>query len=128
VSTGDRWYDYCERVLGCPHICADGQPCRADRRSSQRGIHDEEKNTIEALLERLREESDALPEDATAAREHMENLGAQISHRLSDPREDNQDEQLIASVTEAIERFEIEHPRVTGVLNDVLVVLSGLGI
>ena len=29
---------------------------------------------------------------------------------------------------DAIERFEVEHPRATGVVNDIMVVLSNMGI
>jgi len=35
---------------------------------------------------------------------------------------------LEGSVTELIEQFEVEHPRITGVLNDLMVTLSGMGI
>jgi len=35
---------------------------------------------------------------------------------------------LVSDLKEAISEFEVEHPRLTGILNDIMVALSNLGI
>jgi len=63
---------------------------------------------LELLLTRLREELAAL-----------ERAGTQISA---------QDEGVTGELKRRVETFEVEHPRVTAILNDMMVTLSNLGI
>ena len=39
-----------------------------------------------------------------------------------------EDEALMDSLRESVERFEVEHPRATGILNNIMVMLSNMGI
>ena len=82
---------------------------------------------LEMLLERLRAETGAM-DPSSAERERMDALAAAILQRLQLPREDNQDADLVERVSKAIDDFELAHPRLTGVLNEVLVRLGSAGI
>ena len=83
---------------------------------------------LNLLAERLRAEINALDSSHEAAREGLEALHAELVQRLEHPREDNQDEDLLERIRTNIEAFEIEHPRATGILNDLMVTLSNMGI
>ncbi len=83
---------------------------------------------LTALAERLRAEIDNLDEAGPEALERLSALHAELEQRLAHPREDNQDETFIESLKAGIETFEVEHPRATGILNQVLQTLSNMGI
>ncbi|MCB1739096.1 MAG: DUF4404 family protein [Gammaproteobacteria bacterium] len=83
---------------------------------------------LETLMARLREELSRMDEDQGEARQRLEGLLANLEHRLAHPREDNEDSELIETLQAAIERFEIEHPRATGIVNQIMVTLSSMGI
>ncbi len=78
---------------------------------------------LEHLLTRLREEL------AT-----MESGGAPVTPRLRILIDDierqiaAQDDGVTGELKRRVEVFEVEHPRVTAILNDVMVTLSNLGI
>ncbi len=83
---------------------------------------------LQSLVERLRAEREALEGDFGPHHERLDALAADLEHRLEHPREDNQDEDLLERLREGVEHFEVEHPRVTGILNDLMVALSSMGI
>lgn len=80
---------------------------------------------LNALLEQLRSEMDAVEHGAHEDKERLEGLVASLEHRLANPREDNEDEELLRTLSDALTRYEAEHPRITGVLTRIL---SALGI
>jgi len=86
---------------------------------------DQEK--ITASIEALRAEIAQLHQDDAASRARLDMLVADLERQLGDPGTVDQSG-LEASVGEMIEHFEVEHPRITGVLNDLMVTLSGMGI
>ena len=83
---------------------------------------------LNLLAERLRSEIDALDSTHGEARERLDALHAELVQRLEHPREDNQDEDLLENIKTHIEAFEVAHPRATGILNDLMVTLSNMGI
>lgn len=83
---------------------------------------------LDALLAQLRSELDALEHGDDGARARLEGICASLEHRLANPREDNEDEELLNTLSDALTRYEAEHPRVTGILNRIMVSLGALGI
>ena len=83
---------------------------------------------LETLLEQLRLELDAVDEGATEDRERLDGLAARLEHRLANPRVDDEDEELLSTLSDVLARYESEHPSLTGVLNRIMVSLSSLGI
>ncbi len=79
-------------------------------------------------LERLRTEIKKLGEDDEAIKQRMKGLVADLERKLESSGEDSEHESLVESLRENVERFEVEHPRLTAVLNQVMVSLSNMGI
>lgn len=82
---------------------------------------------INAAIEALRAEISKLDVDDSVSRERLDHLVGELQQQI-DTGEDASAVLLEGSVTEMIEQFEVEHPRITGVLNDLMVTLSGMGI
>lgn len=77
-------------------------------------------------LERLRALVNEIGAERPDSLEHLNRLVSDIEDRLADrgaARPDATD-----AVREAIRHFEVEHPRATAVLNDIMVTLSNMGI
>lgn len=83
---------------------------------------------LENALARLRVELDALGPEAGAARVALGSLIAEIESELKHLEQDDRAASLGERVRRQLERFEIEHPRITGILNEVMVTLSNIGI
>ena len=83
---------------------------------------------LNTLLEQLRVELDAAEHAEAADRERLEGLVGSLRHRLEHPREDNEDQELLERLTDALTRYEVEHPRITDVLNRITLALGSMGV
>lgn len=83
---------------------------------------------LRAKLRELRAEIDALPLEQVASRRHLDALIGDIERRLAEPADQGHHARVLEGLREAVRRYEVEHPRATGILNDVLVALGNLGI
>ena len=84
---------------------------------------------IEQSLEQLRAELDALGDESGPARERLEKLVGEIDKELEGiEAETAAHESLIERLRHHVEEFEVEHPRVTSIVNDIMVTLSNMGI
>ncbi len=81
---------------------------------------------INEAIGALREEGERL--DNPEAKERLTNLVDNIEQYVdySGVSEEHQD--LVEDVKEAIVHFEVEHPSITGILNEVMMTLSNMGI
>lgn len=79
---------------------------------------------LQALLTRLRTELTTLEAADNGTQRRLRELLDDIEGQLAD----NQPDGLTHDLKRRIETFEVEHPRVTAILNDVMVTLSNLGI
>ncbi len=81
---------------------------------------------INEAIGALREEGERL--DNQEARERLSNLADSIEQNVdySGLSEEHQD--LVEDVKEAIAHFEVEHPSITGILNEVIMTLGNMGI
>jgi hypothetical protein len=77
-------------------------------------------------LERLKSEIERLEGPPAEARAHLEGLVSDIERRLAE--EDEAEHGLLEALREGVERFEVEHPRASAILNDILVKLQSMGI
>lgn len=86
-----------------------------------------EKNITHALAE-LRAQIDQLASANTATRERLQNLLSDLEENFHSIEGSEPHQHLVGDLKEAISEFEVEHPRLTGILNDIMVALSNLGI
>ena len=85
------------------------------------------KDELHESLERLRAEIKKLDEDDEAIKRRMKRLVADLERQL-DSEDSEHEPQLIEGLRSSIEHFEVEHPRLTAVLNRIMVSLSNIGI
>jgi chromosome segregation ATPase len=86
-----------------------------------------EKNIDQALNE-LRTHIDQLAASNTATREKLQSLLSDLEENFHSLEGSEHHVHLVGDLKEAISEFEVEHPRLTGILNDIMVALSNLGI
>lgn len=84
---------------------------------------------LEESLERLRHELESLDADASDPRDtkRLRALIDDVESQL-DALEGDEDGSLVDGLRAQVEQFEVEHPRVTAILNDIMVTLSNMGI
>ena len=87
-----------------------------------------EQEKLRRAVDELREELGRLAIDDAAERERLERLVADIEHGIDNPEDQTHHANVIAGVEDAISRFEVEHPRATGILNHIMVTLGNMGI
>lgn len=82
---------------------------------------------LEQSLERLRGELETLDAagDTTRLRALIDEVESQLDALESGEDDDGT---LVDGLRTQIEQFEVEHPRVTAILNDIMVTLSNMGI
>lgn len=78
---------------------------------------------LEHLLTRLREELATLESTSAQAQPRLRALIDDIERQIA-----AQSEGVTGDLKRRVEAFEVEHPRVTAILNDVMVTLSNMGI
>ncbi|OGT34989.1 MAG: hypothetical protein A2W28_12150 [Gammaproteobacteria bacterium RBG_16_51_14] len=84
-------------------------------------------NQLRKELERLRSEVTSAGTDPESA-QRLQALITEIEVKLAHPDDADQHHNLVSDIKEAITHFETEHPRATGILNDIMVTLSNMGI
>lgn len=83
---------------------------------------------LQTSLDRLRSELAAFGPDDAQARRRLSALVDEIEQELDELDEAADHDSLLEKVQHQIEAFEVEHPRVTNILNDIMVTLANLGI
>jgi hypothetical protein len=79
-------------------------------------------------LERLRTEVERIEREDDPAKKRVGELITELEYQLEHPADTAHRERMLRDVPMAVERFEIEHPRVTGVLRSIVTTLNQLGI
>ena len=82
---------------------------------------------IHAAIDALRAEISKLDVDDSVSRERLDRLVGELQQQI-DAGDDASPVVLEGSVTELIEQFEVEPPRITAVLKHLMITLSGMGI
>ena len=83
---------------------------------------------VDELLSTLRREMSALDIGDDDARRRLDALIVDIEARVKDPGGAAVDEGLVGQLKASVLKFEASHPRVAGVINDVVDKLSAMGI
>lgn len=73
----------------------------------------------------LKKELEELPVSNSTAKEHINELIKEIESLNESTEEKNA---AIDKIKSSIDRFETDHPRATAILNDIMVMLSNMGI
>ncbi len=87
-----------------------------------------EQERLRRSLEELREELARLEIEDDVERARLAALVEDIEHGLDNPDDVAHHANVVAGIEEAISRFEVEHPRATGILNHIMVTLGNMGI
>lgn len=86
------------------------------------------RDELQQALAKLRDELDALGPEHAHTRERLETLVSEVESELAALDAEADHESVIESMKTRLEQFEVEHPRITNILNDIMVTLSNLGI
>ena len=83
---------------------------------------------LDELLDTLRREMNALDVRDQDARQRLDRLIVDIETRVKNPARAAGDEGLGGQLKASILKFEVSHPRLAGVVNDIVDKLSAMGI
>lgn len=83
---------------------------------------------LQKHLEDLKKETNKLSDVHSATKEKMSVLISQIEHLLEHPDDAEHRGRVIDALKNQIESFEVKHPDLTGVLNQIMVMLGNMGI
>ncbi len=86
---------------------------------------EESKRKLDEGLRRLRSELEGADE---TTRKRMEALVERVERRLAEGDGNKTQPGLLQELEEEIMHFEVEHPRLTAIINDIMVALSSMGI
>lgn len=62
------------------------------------------------------------------AKQKLQSLVDSLEEKLRSPQDAIQHHSLVEEVRDSVEHFEVEHPRITAILNDLMMTLSNMGI
>jgi seryl-tRNA synthetase len=85
-----------------------------------------EKEISEALFN-LRREIEGISEDSPEVKAKLESLLNELENKLESTEDENH-LHLMEDMKEVITQFEVEHPRATGILNELMIALGNMGI
>ena len=83
---------------------------------------------LEQTLTNLRNEVSRLPEQDLESKQKLELLIQTLERKLGSPDDLDYHNSLTKTVSDTVSHFEVSHPRITGILNDVMMTLSNMGI
>lgn len=86
---------------------------------------EESKRKLDEGLRRLRSELEGADE---TTRKRMEALVERVERRLAEGDGKKAQHGLLQELEEEILHFEVEHPRLTAIINEIMVALSSMGI
>jgi hypothetical protein len=82
---------------------------------------------IKRLLNKLKEEIKSLDVNSVMYREII-SLISDIENQLLLQKDKQEETSLINNIRDCIGEFEVEHPRITNVLNDLIIKLISIGV
>jgi len=92
------------------------------------GINSVSREELQKSLDRLHVEIEKLEVKDAALKERLDGLISDVESQLKGSGDEQQAATLMGELQKYIEQFETEHPRVTGILNHIMVTLSNMGI
>lgn len=82
------------------------------------------RKALRELRAELERSSGADPDE----RAKLEGLIDAIEQKLDNPEQGEGEQSLVDRAKESVEHFEVSHPRATAILNDIMMMLSNMGI
>ena len=82
---------------------------------------------LHQLLNKLRAELECLDTDSDVHQE-LGLLISNIEQQIEELKDKQHEMSLVENVQTHIEKFEVEHPRITNILNDIMMKLTNIGI
>ncbi len=83
---------------------------------------------IQECLEGLRTELNQLQGEDHKIQERVNGLIAEVEQQLLEDEHRRQNPTLMESINNTIELNKVEHPRVTGILNQIMMSLANIGV
>ena len=83
---------------------------------------------LKADLSRLRSEIESLDSGDSEALQRLEQLAARIEQELEDENAVTDPAGLVGELEDAVSRFEASHPTLGALLNNLIVLLGGMGV
>jgi len=83
---------------------------------------------LKEALEELRAEINRADMSDGQARDRLNSLITELEKRIEHPADQKQDASLIDNLKDSIGQLEVEHPRATTILNQIMTSLGGIGI
>jgi predicted transcriptional regulator len=83
---------------------------------------------LSRALEKLRLEIEALDTADEESRRKLEQLVADLESKLENPEDTELHEDLAEQLRDSMLEFEVSHPRLTSIMNDIMMKLSNMGI
>lgn len=83
---------------------------------------------LEETLAALRTEVSKLPDQDLDSKQKLEALIHSLEKKLESPDDTEYHESLSEGLSDSLTHFEVSHPRITGILNEVMMALSNMGI
>ncbi len=83
---------------------------------------------IHECLQGLRDELEHLQGEDSQVRERVNGLITEVEQQLVDDAYQRQNPSLMESIDNTIEQYKVEHPAVTGILNQIMMSLSNMGV
>jgi len=86
------------------------------------------KDDLKKSLQSLQDELDKLNGSDETVKQRITHLIDEVELQLANPENTDQKDSLIEKLQYSIEQFEVEHPRITGIMNRIMMTLSDMGI
>lgn len=83
---------------------------------------------LNQLVRELKDEVAELDSADEETRTRLQSLVDTLEARLAGETSEEHHADLVDTLRENVERFEVEHPRATGIINQIMVTLSNMGI
>lgn len=79
-------------------------------------------------LQELKAQIAGLKLDDAETQRKLQSLVDGLETKLRSPEDSEHHHNLVEEVRDTVQHFEVEHPRITAILNDLMMTLSNLGI
>ncbi len=83
---------------------------------------------IHECLQGLRDELNQLQGDNQQVRERVSGLITEVEQQLLENEHRHQNPPLMENINSTIELYKVEHPGVTGILNQIMMTLGNMGV
>lgn len=84
--------------------------------------------SLQKSVEGLRSEMNRIGEGKERKKEQIQELINDLENHIQNPGDKEHSQKIADSLPDLIKEFEMEHPKLTRIMNDILVILGNAGI